>query len=123
MKVEWLNAKCTEAIVTVGWVRRRQAHLYIEHPGRIWEHKTTGRDVSAWLDWRMDAARARELARRNKNRETLAREVEVAQGRAAVLAMMLQRMVDTFPELRWGLTSAAQQQVLRDVRAVLEEGK
>jgi hypothetical protein len=56
-------------------------------------------------------------------RETLAREVEVAQGRAAVLAMMLRRMVDAFPELNYGLTSAAQQQVLRDVRAVLEESK
>lgn len=60
---------------------------------------------------------------RELERETLAREVEVAQGRAAVLAMMLQRMVDAFPELRYGLTSAAQQQVLRDVRAVLEESK
>jgi hypothetical protein len=60
---------------------------------------------------------------RELERETLTREVEVAQGRAAVLAMMLRRMVDAFPELSWGLTSAAQQQVLRDVRAVLEESK
>lgn len=65
----------------------------------------------------------RELEREGLVVESLAREVEVAQGRAAVLRMMLQRMVDAFPELRAGLTSAAQQQVLRDVRAVLEESK
>lgn len=56
-------------------------------------------------------------------RANFARIAEEAQGRAALYEMMLRRLYYTFPELRTGLTNAVQQQVLRDVRAVLEEGK
>lgn len=57
------------------------------------------------------------------DRAELVHQVELAQGKAEVLRMMLARMVDAFPELQKSYITATQQQVLRDVRATLEESK
>lgn len=67
MKIEWLNAEMTEAIVTRGWFWKRSAHVAIGErwvtntfgPGfeeRCWVFKHTGRYVGWWTDMRLDAA-------------------------------------------------------------------
>jgi hypothetical protein len=49
VKIEWLNDEMTEAIVTVGWFRKRQARVRIEHnvySADSWHHVTTGNGLS-----------------------------------------------------------------------------
>lgn len=63
MKIEFLNPECTEAIVTRGWWRKRQAH--VERGSYRWQFVSTGRQVSAWVNARIDAAFSREIRRRD----------------------------------------------------------
>lgn len=54
-------------------------------------------------------------------RAQLGRELEVQSARAEQLARLLTEMMRMFPELRTSLSTAPQQALLREVRAVLVE--
>lgn len=77
MTVTWLNAECTEAIVTRGWLRKRQAHVVRTAESTISEQWrfASGRPV-AESDWylAMDLERLRnkELRRNADNRDWVA---------------------------------------------------
>lgn len=51
----------------------------------------------------------------------MARALEIRTAQAGALAAMLQAVLSAFPELRTGLSSAEQQAVLREARALLAE--
>lgn len=64
MKIEWLNAECTEAIVTRGWWRwKRQAH--VKRDGG-WFFAVSGRYVSQSIIRALQ--KAHERAKRDEDR-------------------------------------------------------
>lgn len=61
MKIQWLDEACTEAIVTRGWFRKRQAHvkLFGELLGRTWRFLPSRNEVrqDSWLAICLDSER------------------------------------------------------------------
>jgi hypothetical protein len=81
MKIEWLNGDLTEAIVTRGWFRKRQAHVRLGRYEKMlsiglpltvegWVFATTGNHVGWWVSWSLDDDRrmARERLKRGARR-------------------------------------------------------
>lgn len=71
MKIEWLNADCTEAIVTRGWFRKSQArvrwHASTEKSG--WRYAANDEQCEDWLCAALYDADARERRIRTEARK------------------------------------------------------
>lgn len=64
MKIEWLNAECTEAIVTRGWFRKVQAHVIRDNA--YWTFAATKRRMPRRFDRELDEAMERDRHARHE---------------------------------------------------------
>jgi hypothetical protein len=66
VNIVWLNDSLTEALVTRGWWRKRQARVYLFTEGGTWRYRIDSSRVGFWLDESLDRARVKERKRRTR---------------------------------------------------------